>query len=198
MRRSVERARTARPAGPLAVVLALLAAACSAPVDAPPLGDYRSWGTPFVFLGPAPGHRDGDTYRRVYLNAVAADSEPPATGYSGYPDGSIFVKEVYDDAGGQPGALREIAIMRRVAVADPQVAASDPSRWLFSLTDAPGGTETRTDYCWIYCHVAAPYNGIWYDYRRRALAHAGGGASATATAASTAFAVAPGRADVGW
>ncbi len=74
------------------------------------------------------------------------------------------MKEVYDLAGGQPGALREIAIMRRVA-ADPLVPASDPSRWLLSSTTSFGGAETHSNYCWAGCHAAAPYNGLWYDYR---------------------------------
>ena len=148
------------------VVLALGLAAlvgCGDPVDAPPLGDYQSWGTSFDFVGPAPGH--GDTYRRVYVNSIAADSEPPADGYTGYPDGSIFVKEVYDNDGGAPGALRYVAIMRRIA-ADPLVPSSDPSRWLLSSSKTIRGEETHDDYCWSHCHAAAPYNGVWYDYRR--------------------------------
>ncbi len=145
------------------LVLALAAlAGCGDPVDAPPIDDYRSWNTHFDFVGPAPGH--GDTFRRVYVNAIAVASEAGFDEYDGYDDGSIFVKEVYDLADGQPGALREIAIMRRIARPDT-VPKSDPSRWLLSSTTTFGGEETHYDYCWAHCHAAAPYNGIWYEYR---------------------------------
>jgi len=142
----------------LGAIVALALAACGEPVEAPPLGDYSAW-TRFDIRGPAPGH--GDSYRIIYANPVATEDAPF---FGGYPEGSILVKEVHDDDGGQPGALRYVAIMRRVNAPPDYVV--DEGGWLFSTSDAPGGDETHTDRCWRRCHVAAPYHGAWYDYRR--------------------------------
>ena len=147
----------------VASVLAL--AACGEAVDPPPLGDYTAWDR-FVYSGPAPGH--GDTYRVVYVNPMArcgapscvpGDPVPPV--YITYPVGSVLVKEVYDEEG---GALRELAMMRRLTDTAPP-ALTEEGGWLFSDTDSVGGDEVHEDYCWGHCHVAAPYNGAFYNYR---------------------------------
>ena len=38
--------------------------------------------------------------------------------------------------------------------------------WAHSESDAPNGEEVHKGTCWRRCHIAAPYNGAWYDYRR--------------------------------
>lgn len=55
--------------------------------------------------------------------------------------------------------------MRRVGPIDR--ALVDDGGWLFTDADEPKGPETHFDFCWARCHVAAPYNGAWYDYRRK-------------------------------
>lgn len=134
-------------------------AGCSEAVDLDPPGDYTTWKR-FDVTGEAPGH--GDTYRIIYANDVASD--PSSQLYIGYPLGSIIVKEIYDNDDGQPGAMRYVAIMRRnqpvVTVLEKQ------GGWLFSQSSEPNGAETHTDRCWNRCHVAAPFNGAWYDYRQ--------------------------------
>ena len=56
-----------------------------------------------------------------------------------------------------------IEIMRKVRGG---IAVEDEGGWLFTATDAPGGAETHTDTCWNRCHVAAPNNGVWFDYTK--------------------------------
>ena len=137
---------------------ALALAACAVPVDPEPLGDYTTWKRQDV-RGPAPGH--GDTYRVIYVNPIAADPAASLTG--GYPDGAIIVKEIRDDRDGTPGDLRYLAIMRQLQ-SEPDHA--DEAGWLFTQASTPGGDESYRSLCWARCHVAAPYRGAWYDYRR--------------------------------
>jgi hypothetical protein len=140
-------------------ILAVLLAGCAEPYDGPPLPDYTAWKRLDV-TGDAPGHTN--SYRIIYVNDVAANPEQSL--YLGYPDGSILVKEVRDDAGGTPGALRYLAVMRKVRPVTR--ALEDEGGWLFTETDGPTGPEQRFGFCWGRCHAAAPYNGAWYDYRR--------------------------------
>lgn len=134
-------------------------AACTEPVDPEPLGDYTTWKRIDV-TGRAPGH--ADSYRIIYVNDRAAD--PSWDLYLGYQEDSIVVKEIRANDGGQPGALSYVAIMRRLGGIDASL--EDQGGWLFSESAEPGGAETHADFCWNRCHVAAPYNGAWYDYRR--------------------------------
>ena len=142
----------------IALMAALATAACGEAVDLPPPGDYTTWER-FDFLGPAPGH--GDSYRIIYANDIATNDAPL---FGGYPEGSILVKEIRDNDDGQPGALRYVALMRRIG--EPPPTLTEEGGWVFSRADSPGGDEVHHDYCWARCHVAAPYNGAWYDYRR--------------------------------
>ncbi len=146
---------------PTVVAAAAALVACAEPVTPEPLGDYTTWARLEV-QGPAPGH--GDTYRIIFANSTATD---PAQDFrEGYADGAILVKEIRDPGGGADGAdgaLRYIAIMRRMPF-ESEVA--DDGGWLFTQADEPGGAETRPSYCWRRCHAAAPYAGAWYDYRR--------------------------------
>ena len=138
---------------------AALAAGCAESVSPEPLGDYTAWKRLDV-IGEAPGH--GDTYRIIYANDLASD--PASTLYNGYPEGSVIVKEIYENDGDRPGALKYVAIMRRIGAVT--TALVDQGGWLFSQSSKPNGSETHTDRCWNRCHVAAPFNGAWYDYRK--------------------------------
>jgi hypothetical protein len=97
----------------------------------------------------------------MYANEIAAN--PAQDLFLGYPDGSILVKEVRDDAGGVPGALRYLAVMRKIRAV---THALEDGGWLFTETDGPTGPEQPFGSCWGRCHAAAPYNGAWYDHRR--------------------------------
>lgn len=137
----------------------LCTVACSEPVAPEPLGDYTTWKRIDV-TGKAPGH--SDTYRIIYINPLAADPAQDLT--LGYQLGSVIVKEIRDDNNGQAGDLRYIAIMRRDRAV--MTALTDEGGWLFSETQEPNGSEVHKGTCWKRCHVAAPYNGAWYDYRK--------------------------------
>ena len=132
---------------------------CKVAVSPEPLGDYTSWKRIDV-TGEAPGH--GDTYRIIYANDVATDPASPL--YIGYPEGSIIVKEIHVNDRDQPGPLKYVAIMRRIGAVD--AALVNQGGWLFSESTVPHGAERHSDTCWNRCHVAAPYNGAWYDYRK--------------------------------
>jgi cytochrome P460 len=140
----------------MCLVIAL--AACSQPVDPEPLGDYTAWKR-IDITGDAPGH--SNSYRMVYVNPIAAD--PSASFRLGYPEGSIIVKEIHELVDGAPGDLRYVAIMRRLGPVTRALEAQ--GGWLFSQSATPNGAEKHSDTCWNRCHVAAPYNGAWYDYR---------------------------------
>lgn len=140
-------------------------AACAESVSPEPLGDYTAWpttgGATHTVSGRAPGH--GDTIRVIYVNPIAAMAE---TISPSYPEGSTIVKEIRDDNDGVAGDIRYIAIMRRQDTFVDEGLEADGG-WLFSEQDAPGLPETHRDLCWNRCHVAAPYNGAFYDYRVR-------------------------------
>ena len=132
-------------------LLALALAACTDAVTPPPLGDYTTWYRVDTY-GPAPGH--GDSYRVIYVNDIARTAGP-------LEDGAALVKEIRADAGGTAGALRYVAIMRKVT-AGP--APEDEGGWLFTTTATPGGAETHSALCWHRCHRQAPLAGVWLDY----------------------------------
>lgn len=136
-----------------------LLAACGIAVDEEPVGDYQSWGPPVIVTGKAPGH--GDSYRAIYANDLARD--PLQSFYLGYQEGAIFVKEIRDNNDGQPGDLRYLAIMRRIGPVTK--ALQDKGGWLYTRANDVSATEKEFDLCWSRCHLAAPYNGAWYDYR---------------------------------
>lgn len=138
---------------------AALLAGCGVEVDVEPVIGYEAWGPPVDVTGKAPGH--ADSYRRIYANDLARD--PMQSFILGYQEGAIFVKEVRDNNNGQPGDLRYIAVMRRIG--QPTAALEDKGGWLYTMADTAEDTEKEFDFCWSRCHVAAPYNGAWYDYR---------------------------------
>jgi Cytochrome P460 len=137
--------------------LVFAAAACKEPIDDRLTDDYTTWKRIDV-TGKAPGH--ADSYRVIYVNDMAAD---PAQDFNlGAQPGAIIVKEIRKNVDGEPGDLNYIAIMRRL---DRTPISEAGGGWLFSRSEEPGGSEVHQDFCWARCHVAAPYNGAWYDYR---------------------------------
>jgi Cytochrome P460 len=132
---------------------------CKESVSPEPIGDYTTWKRIDV-TGVAPGH--SDTYRIIYINDIAAD--PTADFRLGYPVGSVIVKEIRANNNGEPGDINYIAMMRKIEATS--TALTDEGGWLFTQSKEPGGSETYTGLCWNRCHVAAPYNGAWYDYRK--------------------------------
>jgi hypothetical protein len=120
--------------------------------------DYKGWKQTQVH-GDAPGHTG---FRTIYANDLARD--PAQSFIYGYQEGSIFVKEVYNDDGGVRGALRHIAIMRRIG---PVTRALEDGGWYFTETKGsdPAAPEQHFDFCFRRCHASAPYNGAWFDYR---------------------------------
>lgn len=137
----------------------LVLAGCGTAVDVEPVTDYLTWGEPVVVTGKAPGH--ADSYRAIYANDLARDAAQSF--YLGYQEGSIFVKEIRDNNDGQPGDLRYVAIMRRIGVVEK--ALENKGGWLYTMASDVDSEEKEFDFCWSRCHVAAPFNGAWYDYR---------------------------------
>jgi hypothetical protein len=142
-----------------ALPLILLAGCIRVPIDQEGPGDYTTWKRVDITVS-APGHEN--SYRIIYINDLAAD--PAQSFVFGYQEGSVLVKEVRDDAGGVPGDLRYVAMMRRIGPVER--ALEDDGGWLFSESHVPNGPEETAAFCWQRCHVSAPYNGAWYDYRR--------------------------------
>jgi len=141
----------------VASVLALALGACGDVVSIEPVADYQTW-SKLETRGNAPGHED--SIRIIYANAVAGTY----VGSGQYPLGTVLVKEVYAQNGDQPGALRYVALMRRLDTA-PAGGAIDGG-WLFTESETAGGEETNYALCWARCHVSAPYHGAWFDYAK--------------------------------
>jgi hypothetical protein len=147
----------------------LVAAGCLSTVDTDglePIEDYQSWF--FVETsGPVPSHGEG--IRRIYVNDTARNS--PEIRTTRYPPGSAFVKELYFEEEGEIGELDYIAVMRKLADDDrPSGGKLDgcgfQGCWLFTFFDRLGDPEKHYDRCWSSCHIAAPYDGVFLDYRR--------------------------------
>lgn len=122
-------------------------------VSPPPLGDYTAWYRIDTY-GDIPGH--DDSYRVIYANAIARDQGTTA-------QDAVLVKEVRDNLAGQPGPLRDVAIMRKLQ-AGP--SPDDEGGWLFTHSATPGGAEEHDAACWNRCHAQAPLAGVWLDYTR--------------------------------
>jgi hypothetical protein len=129
--------------------------------DVTPLSeiDYKSWPNPTHVHGDAPGHTG---FRTIYANDLARDPNQPFV--YGYQEGAMLVKEVYNDDDGVQGALRHIAVMRRIGTVER--ALENDGGWYFTEIKSGGeGPEEHFDFCFRRCHAAAPYNGAWLDYR---------------------------------
>lgn len=135
----------------LFAIVSTVALGCGEAVSPEPLGDYSTWDR-FDTYGDAPGH--GPSYRVIYANDVARTAGPTEAG-------AILVKEIRDDAGGTPGDLRYVAIMRKLRGGP---SPDDEGGWLFTKAATPGGAETHSALCWSRCHAQAPLAGVWLDY----------------------------------
>ncbi len=141
----------------------LFAACAGQPVDEQilrdmPINDYPSW-KQFTTSGETPGH--GDSIRDIYFN-------PTAELFSGglYDQGTIIVKEVYGNDGGERGSLRVIEVMRRaIPLAGGTDRHDERLGWVFSAKSTRDGDEADvSDFCWRRCHQSAPIAGAWFDY----------------------------------
>ena len=137
-------------------ILAVVVGCAGSAADVEPLGDYTTWKRIDTY-GKTPGH--GDSYRIIYVNDIAETYV--AGSPEGYPDGSIFVKQVHDRVGDQAGELRVIEIMR--STGQP---LADDGGFIFTAASEVGGEETAKSFCWRRCHQAAPFQGAWFDYSR--------------------------------
>ena len=116
--------------------------------------DYKAW-TSTEVAGDAPGHAG---FRTIYANDLARDPMQPFL--YGYQEGAILVKEVFNDAARTD--LRHVAVMRRIGPVTK--ALVNDGGWYFTEAGA-GADEKHFDFCFRRCHVSAPYNGAWFDYR---------------------------------
>ena len=138
--------------------LAVLALGCGEEIDPsglPSTKGYETWPA-IQATGYAPGH--GDTYRIIFANPVAGQ-------YAGgrYSPGTVIVKEIRENAGGRPGEILYLAIMRKLAEGTPAPAPVDRG-WLF--TDLRGGVERQKPTCFRGCHLQGPFDYAWFDYGR--------------------------------
>jgi hypothetical protein len=107
--------------------------------------------------GAVPGH--GDTHRIIYANETARSF----SGTGSYANGTIIVKEVRDRDGDQPGALRYIAVMRKLGSAPSGGELQDG--WLFTyLAESVESAEENRPSCYDTCHVVAPIDNAFLDY----------------------------------
>jgi hypothetical protein len=141
-----------------AALAAALAAACGTTVDPdglPSIEGYETWDK-LTFFSDIPGHPD--SVRDTYVNDVGRSYAHGGK----YPLGTVIVKEIFEREGtATPGALRYVAIMRKVGD-DADVDAPVDGGWVF--TQLEGGEETSRDLCWATCHEQAPWDGAWFDY----------------------------------
>jgi hypothetical protein len=150
--------------GLLMCVLAGAFSGCGEVVDTsalPPLTGYTDW-YQVDSTGPIAGH--GDTYRIIYANDQAREYG----GAGQYRNGTVLVKEIRENLGGEPGDILYYAIMRKLGQAPP--GGTLEGGWLFTITDQLGDqlvdNEKYGPSCWNTCHVQAPIDGAWIDYGR--------------------------------
>jgi hypothetical protein len=141
----------------LALALGAGLAGCGAPVVEPePIpDDYVDWYRVDA-TGRVAGH--GDSYRIIYVNEVG-------TGFPGsgrYGEGTVIVKEIRDRDGDEPGALRYLAVMRKLA--EPPDGGELQGGWLFTYLGSIDSAEENRPSCWDRCHQAAPIDGAFLDY----------------------------------
>jgi hypothetical protein len=140
------------------LLLALCCLGCGTEIDPaglPSIEGYESWHKVEV-SGFVPGH--GDTVRLIFVNDRAR-TYPHAGRYA---VGTVIVKEVRErTAGGGPGALMHLNIMRKLTDDEPAAVPVDRG-WVF--TDRRGGKEVQKDSCWQQCHRQGPFDYAWFDY----------------------------------
>lgn len=150
--RAMSRSRQAIVVVALATLMASIAGCESE--EAAPLGsiDYSGWRqtTSAVLNSPIPGHGDG--LRRVFANDLAFSAPVASDGSIEYPDGSIFVKEVYGSASPSPSdAPMAITVMLK-APTDSRSRGG----WVWIVRDPASDQETvfDEDFC-VTCHATA-------------------------------------------
>lgn len=166
-----------------ALIAALIALTACAAEPEPLLDiDYAGWrnSTSLTLDFAVPGHGAG--LRRIFVNDAGWQARPDADGNVMYPDGTIFLKEVY--ASPVPGP-DEAPVMLTGMV---KSSGGDRSRgdWIWVVRNVADGTETILDeeFC-ITCHASAneehPYGFLnqddtyqdyifhppWYEASRR-------------------------------
>jgi hypothetical protein len=140
----------------LAVVtlLAVVGATGCAREESPPVADadYSSWqlSTEARLDFPVPGHGSG--LRRIYVNEQGATAGLDANGDVEYPDGTVFLKEVYAEADPAAGTDPQMLTVMVKAQDDPRSIGG----WLWVVRDPAAGTENISGegFC-IGCHESA-------------------------------------------
>lgn len=144
------------------LLLTMLLGACAGGVDEEIPADYTSWPS-WTVCGEVSGH--GDSCRVIFANDLALAAWEPSEG-PGYRLGAVIVKEIRENLDGSPGDIRYLGLMRRKY--EIESALEQEGGWLFTIARPENDyTETYRSLCWARCHVAAPYNGAFYDYRNR-------------------------------
>lgn len=124
--------------------------------EPPPLviEDHSGWArtTNRTLDFPVPGHGDGE--RRIFINAVGATVQQPASEESPweYPEGTVIVKEVYEAPAPPEDAPPS---MLTIMVKRPDHPSSRGG-WVW-LTKQPGSEEQRifTEQFCVTCHANA-------------------------------------------
>lgn len=116
--------------------------------------EYRSWkeSTTMVMNYPIPGH--GTNLRKIYANDQAFETVRQAGGVDkahNYPEGTVFVKEVFNSPEPGPDALPTMLTVMLKAEDDPRSRGG----WIW-LVKAANGEETvmSGEFCFT-CHANA-------------------------------------------
>jgi hypothetical protein len=140
--------------------------------ETPPVADvdYSGWQltTPARLDFPVPGHGSG--LRKIFVNEAGLSAGLDATGDVVYPDGTIFLKEVYAEKDPGPDTDPQMLTVMVKAQEDPRSIGG----WLWVVRDPAAGTESVSGegFC-IGCHESAneahPYgtgnpDGSFRDY----------------------------------
>lgn len=143
--------RALRLAGAFAAALAV--SACSEP-ESEPLGDvdYQGWrqSTSAVLNFPVPGHGTG--LRRIFVNDAGYELPLADDGSTTYPEGTMFVKEVYGNPDPDPDAEPAMLTIMLKDETDPR----NRGGWVWLVRDPASGEETVFDeeFC-VTCHANA-------------------------------------------
>lgn len=145
--------RRLAPLGAAALLLAVAATGCSRE-EAPPVADvdYASWelSTPARLDFPVPGHGPG--LRRIFVNETGLTADLDPAGNVEYPDGTIFLKEVYAERDPGPDTAPQMLTVMVKAQEDPR----SMNGWLWVVRDPAAGTESISGegFC-VGCHESA-------------------------------------------
>lgn len=134
-------------------LFALILAGCAEAPSEPLLSvEYTGWrqSTSMQLDFPVPGHGAG--LRRIFVNDIGFETAPAADGSIIYPDGTIFIKEVYADPAPADGA----SPMMLTAMVKNATHEDALEGWIWVMRDPASGEETRvTDSYCLTCHANA-------------------------------------------